>query len=65
MLNGTSVKDNLVNLISKIGEKITIRRTKFFDCSKGANFYYVHSAIEKGIGKIISLVKLDGVSKEK
>ncbi len=64
MLNGTPVKDNLVNLIAKIGEKITIRRTKFFDCSKGTNFYYVHSAIEKGIGKIISLVKLDGVSKE-
>ena len=25
------VKDNLVNLIAKIGEKITIRRANFFD----------------------------------
>ena len=63
MSNGTVVKDNLVNLIAKIGEKITIRRTNFFDNSVGSNFFYVHSAIEKNIGKIISVVKLDGVIK--
>ena len=65
MSNGNLVKDNLVNLIAKIGEKITIRRANFFDNSKGNNFFYVHSAIEKGIGKIISMVKLDGVLKGK
>ena len=61
MKNGILVKDNLVNLIAKIGEKITIRRTKFFDDLDGKNFFYVHSAIEKGVGKIISVVKLDGI----
>ena len=65
MNNGIIVKDNLVNLIAKIGEKITIRRSKFFDKSKGMNFSYVHSAIEKGIGKIISIVRIDGLSKGK
>ena len=65
MKNNISVKDNLVNLIAKIGEKITIRRSNFFDNSKGTNFCYVHSAIEKGIGKIISIVKLDGIEKSK
>ena len=65
MKNGILVKDNLVSLIAKIGEKITIRRANFFDNSSGMNFSYVHSAIEKGIGKIISVVKLDGVTKEK
>jgi elongation factor Ts len=65
MNNGIPVKDNLVNLIAKIGEKITIRRTKFFDNTIGMNFFYVHSAIEKGIGKIISIVKIEGISKEK
>ena len=65
MNNGNLVKDNLVSLIAKIGEKITIRRAIFFDKSKGVNFYYVHSALDKGIGKIISLVKLDGIVKEK
>jgi elongation factor Ts len=65
MTNGILVKDNLVNLIAKIGEKITIRRTRFFDNSKGSNYFYVHSAIEKNIGKIISIVKLEGAIKDK
>jgi len=65
MSNGTSVKDNLVALIAKIGEKITIRRANFFDNKSGLNFFYVHSAIEKNIGKIISVVKLDGVTNGK
>ena len=65
MNNGISVKDSLVALIAKIGEKITIRRTNFFDNKKGLNFFYVHSAIEKNIGKIISVVQLDGIVKGK
>tara|TARA_B100001057_G_scaffold496656_1_gene598661 strand:+ start:759 stop:1625 length:867 start_codon:yes stop_codon:yes gene_type:complete len=65
MGNGSLVKESLVNLIAKIGEKITIRRADFFDNSKGVNFFYVHSAIEKGIGKIISIVKLEGKENEK
>ena len=65
MANGILVKENLINLISKIGEKITIRRANFFDASEGTNFSYVHSAMEKGIGKIVSIVKLGGVVKEK
>ena len=65
MTNGSLVKDNLVNIIAKIGEKIIIRRANFFDNSNGTNFSYVHSAIEKGLGKIISVVKLQGISKGK
>ena len=65
MKNGVAVKDNLVNLIAKIGEKITIRRANFFDNDEGLNFFYVHSALENGIGKIISIVKLDGIIKGK
>ena len=65
MKNGTSVKDNLVALIAKIGEKITIRRSNFFDSKNGLNFFYVHSAIEKNIGKIVSVVKLEGLVKGK
>ena len=61
MKNNISVKDNLVNLIAKIGEKITIRRSFFFDNDKGVNFFYVHSALEKNIGKIVSIVKLDNI----
>ena len=58
MDNGKSVNDNLISLIAKIGEKITIRRSKFFDKNDGNNFFYIHSAVEKNIGKIVSLVKM-------
>ena len=61
MKNNILVKDNLVNLIAKIGEKITIRRSFFFDNDKGINFFYVHSSLEKNIGKIVSIVKLDNI----
>ena len=64
MKNNIPVKDNLVDLISKIGEKITIRRAKFFDNKNGSNFHYVHNAVEKNIGKIISVVKLSNNTKE-
>ena len=62
MSNGELVKDNLVNLIAKIGEKITIRRAIFFDNLSGSNFSYVHSAIGENIGKIISVVKIEGIT---
>tara|TARA_B100000941_G_scaffold278573_1_gene243047 strand:+ start:136 stop:1002 length:867 start_codon:yes stop_codon:yes gene_type:complete len=65
MSNGLLVEDNLISLISKIGEKITLRRAKFFDDTKGSNFFYVHSAQEKNIGKIIAIVKIAGIQKEK
>ena len=65
MKNNSLVKDSLVNLIAKIGEKITSIRADFFDKKDGNNFFYVHSAIEKNIGKIISAVKLDGIVKDK
>tara|TARA_B110000881_G_C18560587_1_gene509574 strand:+ start:288 stop:1130 length:843 start_codon:yes stop_codon:yes gene_type:complete len=58
MKNNISVKDNLIDLIAKIGEKITIRRAIFFNKNDGDNFCYVHGAIEKNIGKIVSVVKL-------
>jgi elongation factor Ts len=58
MKNNITVKDNLIDLIAKIGEKITLRRSKFFEKKDGINFSYVHGAIEKNIGKIISIVKI-------
>ena len=64
MKNGTSVEENIVNLISKIGEKITLRRAKYFNQINGLNFSYVHSALSENIGKIISVVKLLGITNE-
>ena len=57
MKNNLSVETNLIDLIAKMGEKITIRRSVFFDNLNGKNSFYVHSAAEDKIGKIISVVK--------
>ena len=63
MKNNLTVEENLINLIAKNREKISIRRTDFFDSSLGSNYFYVHSSTEKNIGKIISVVKLKGLKK--
>ncbi len=58
MKNDKTVEENLIALISKIGEKITLRRSKYFD-DTGSNFSYVHNSLEKNIGKVVSVVKLE------
>ncbi len=58
MKNNLTVETNLIDLIAKIGEKITIRRAIFFDNENGANTFYIHGAIETKIGKIVSIVKI-------
>ena len=62
--NTKSVKDNLVDLISKIGEKITIRRSDFVGDENLINFSYVHSAFKKNVGKIGVLVSLKSNKKK-
>jgi len=62
MKNKKTVEESLINLISKIGEKITLRRSKFFN-NKGTNFSYVHNALEKNVGKVLSIVKLEANKK--
>jgi elongation factor Ts len=63
MKNGSTVENSLIDLIAKIGEKITIRRSIFFDNKNGFNSYYIHSSVEPNIGKIISIVKISEESK--
>ena len=46
MKNNLAVEINLIDLIAKIGEKITIRRANFFDNKDGENSFYIHGAIE-------------------
>ena len=62
MHNNVDVKNNLIDLIAKMGEKITLRRSKFFDKNEGKNYFYVHGSVEKNIGKIISIVKLKNIN---
>jgi len=59
MINKKKVKDNLVELISKIGEKITLRRSVFVGKDKSINFSYIHGSIKKNIGKLGVLLSLE------
>jgi len=58
MENGNSVNESLVALISKIGEKITIRRCDFIESENHINFSYTHSEIKKNLGKIGVLISI-------
>ena len=58
MKNNLAVETNLIDLIAKIGEKITIRKANFFDNKNGENSFYIHGAIDSKIGKIVSIVKI-------
>ena len=64
MENKKNVKDNLISLISKIGEKITFRRSDFIESGKFINFSYTHSALKKNVGKIGVLLSLQTTKKK-
>ena len=58
MTNKKNVKDNLVDLISKIGEKITVRRSAFIGKDKSTNFSYIHSSLKENVGKLGVLLSI-------
>ena len=64
MSNNKNVKDSLVDLISKIGEKITLRRSAFVKKNNTTNFSYVHSSIKKNVGKLGVLLSLESTKKD-
>ena len=59
MKNGDTVENNLVALIAKIGEKITIGRTKTFNNPNSTNFYYLHSIVKENLAKLAVVVSLE------
>jgi len=65
MMNNKNVEDNLVDLVSKIGEKITLRRSAFLGDEKLLNFSYIHSSIKKNIGKLGVLLSIDTTKEKK
>jgi elongation factor Ts len=59
MSNGKSVEDNLVSLISKMGEKITIGKVKTFNQSGTKNFNYLHTVVKDNLSKLSVIVSLE------
>jgi len=59
MKNTKKVEENLTDLVSKMGEKITIRKSACLLDDKLLNFSYTHAPIKKNIGKIGVLLSIE------
>ena len=58
MSNGETVENNLVSLIAKMGEKITIGKVKTFNQSGSKNFNYLHSVVKDNLSKLSVITSL-------
>ena len=59
MENNKTVDENLVALIAKIGEKITIGRAKTLNNENSRNFAYQHSVIKDNVSKLVVIVSIN------
>ena len=59
MKNSKKVEDNLVDIIAKIGEKITIGRSKTISNSNSRNFFYLHTIVKDNLSKLAVVVSLE------
>ena len=64
MKNNKSVDENLVDLISKIGEKITIGRAKTINNQDGKNYTYLHTVVKDNLSKLAVVVSLNTKSSD-
>tara|TARA_B100000965_G_scaffold148109_1_gene123386 strand:- start:216 stop:1067 length:852 start_codon:yes stop_codon:yes gene_type:complete len=59
MKNSQSVDENLVAIIAKIGEKITIGRTKTIAHNNSTNFSYLHTVVKDNLSKLAVIISLE------
>jgi elongation factor Ts len=59
MTNGQSVEENLVALIAKIGEKITIGKTKTLSNEGTVKSKYLHTIVKDNLAKLAVAVSLE------
>ena len=58
MKNNKTVEDNLVTMIAKIGEKITLGRSKTIKNNNSKNFFYLHTVVKDNLSKLAVIVCL-------
>ncbi len=63
MSNSKTVEENLVSLIAKIGEKITIGKLKTIENSNSQNYIYQHSVIKDNVSKLGVVVSIESQEK--
>jgi len=65
MKNGDTVENNLVALIAKIGEKITIGKVKTLKNPGSVNCQYLHTVVKDNLAKLAVIVSLETKDKSK
>ena len=64
-INNSLIKDELVNLIAKIGENIKIRRIAYLENANGIVANYIHNQQNENMGKIGVIISIDCQNKNK
>ena len=59
MKNKITVEDNLVSMIAKIGEKITLGRAKTLCNENSKNFFYLHTVVKDNLSKIAVITSIN------
>ena len=59
MQNNNSVEENLVTMIAKIGEKITLGRSKTLKNNSSKNYFYLHTVVKDNLSKLAVIVALN------
>ena len=63
MNNKKTVEENLISMIAKIGEKITLGRAKTLNHENSKNYFYLHTVVKDNLSKIAVIASIN--SKEK
>ena len=59
MKNSQTVDENLISIIAKIGEKITIGRTRTISHDSSTNFNYLHTIVKDNLSKLAVIISLE------
>jgi len=59
MKNSKSVEENLVSMIAKMGEKITLGKTKTLKHQNSKNYFYLHTVVKDNLSKLAVMVCLN------
>ncbi len=58
MKNEKNVEENLVSMIAKIGEKITLGRSKTLEHQNSKNYFYLHTVVKDNLSKLAVISSL-------
>ncbi len=63
MKNKKNVSDNLVDMIAKIGEKITLGRARTLNNENSTNYSYLHTVVKDNLSKLVVIASISSSEK--